>query len=37
MTSSAFSNDDDRWAAAQRRDPAAEGAFMMGVLTPGGY
>ncbi|MCI3181898.1 transcriptional regulator [Caulobacter sp. CCUG 60055] len=37
MTSSAFSNDDDRWAAAQRRDPAAEGAFLMGVLTTGVY
>ena len=32
-----FGTDDDRWAAVQRRDPAADGAFVFAVATTGVY
>lgn len=37
MFTSAYRTDDERWAAAQRRDPAADGAFLIGVRTTGVY
>ena len=32
-----ISNDDDRWAAVDRRDRAADGAFYVAVKTTGIY
>ncbi|HEX6016444.1 MAG TPA: bifunctional DNA-binding transcriptional regulator/O6-methylguanine-DNA methyltransferase Ada [Geminicoccaceae bacterium] len=37
QTLPAFSDDDQRWEAVQRRDPAADGAFYYSVLTTGVY
>jgi AraC family transcriptional regulator of adaptative response/methylated-DNA-[protein]-cysteine methyltransferase len=33
----AFTTDDDRWRAVISRDPAADGAFLYGVITTGVY
>jgi AraC family transcriptional regulator of adaptative response/methylated-DNA-[protein]-cysteine methyltransferase len=32
-----FANDDERWGAVTRRNPAANGAFFYGVRTTGVY
>lgn len=37
MTSSAFPDDDARWAACQRRDRQADGQFFTAVRTTGVY
>jgi AraC family transcriptional regulator of adaptative response/methylated-DNA-[protein]-cysteine methyltransferase len=37
MTTAAFATDDARWAAVQRRDPAADGAFYYSVRSTGVY
>ena len=35
--SAVFADDDSRWAAAVARDPAADGAFFIAVVTTGIY
>ena len=37
MTELILDTDDARWAAAQRRDPAADGRFFIAVGTTGVY